>query len=268
MIMDVDHFLQKLAVNSPNRVVVETALSAVANFKDNTAKGIRANRRLSPQGHAEEVQAAARKGPLEFLALTRKQLRDERGNLEKRRANLQIKAPDPANLASAIERMEVRTYVRSMSPGERVTTLLNPDCDDRILEAVLNAPAPLAGVTTFHQNLVRDIMLERKFGPELKIIADEADELEVTSVAVNLAEQELRREAGLQPLEVEKAEAEIQATKKARFTAFANQARQYASELSGRAKAALLEAAASRLPEGQERAALLDKASQLEAGSN
>jgi hypothetical protein len=57
-----------------------------------------------------------------------------------RRAAFTIPAPDPANLAAAMERQEIRAHIRTLKPAERLPFALQSK-DQRIVAAAAAASA-------------------------------------------------------------------------------------------------------------------------------
>jgi hypothetical protein len=68
-----------------------------------------------------------------------------RAEIKSRRDALVVKAVDPTNLAAALERQEIRAWVRSLDLGVRQSVVLATK-DRRILEAMLTAPPELSGI--------------------------------------------------------------------------------------------------------------------------
>jgi hypothetical protein len=152
-----------------------------------TAAGMAAELRDALPGYAAQLEAA--RGPISKLAREAKE----------RRAAIKIKEPDPANLTAAIERMETRTFLRSMEPGERAG-LLASTRDKRILEAALTAPPELSGLTGNLESLakqVEDRYLEMTHGPEAKAVSELEDVVaEATAVAL-VARGKIQSETGM-----------------------------------------------------------------------
>jgi hypothetical protein len=68
-----------------------------------------------------------------------------RAEIKAKRDALVVKAVDPANLAAALERQEIRQWVRSLDIGVRQHVVLGTQ-DRRILEAMLTAPPELSNI--------------------------------------------------------------------------------------------------------------------------
>jgi len=150
-----------------------------------TPNGLNSALRDALPGYAAQLQAA--RAPIDKLA------REAR----ERRAAIRVKQPDPANLAAAIERMEIRTFLREMEPGKR-SALLAGTQDVRLLEAALTAPPELIGVVS--EPLVKQTesrYLEMIHGPEAKAVAELEDVVAEANAAALVARSRLQMETGL-----------------------------------------------------------------------
>jgi hypothetical protein len=80
-----------------------------------------------------------------------------------RRDGLKVKAIDRTDVAGAIERMEIRQFMRGLDIGERRTVAMTTK-DPRLLEAMLSAPPELSGFKESQPQLLADIE-QRYFNP-------------------------------------------------------------------------------------------------------
>lgn len=80
------------------------------------------------------------------LARAKDQIVKARKDVKARRDKLVVKAIDPADIAAALERQEIRSWLRSLDIQER-NTVVNTTADNRVLEAMVTAPAELSGIT-------------------------------------------------------------------------------------------------------------------------
>lgn len=122
-----------------------------------------------------------------------------RRRLGEQRAAIRVKEPDPTNLAAAIERMEIRTFLRGLEPMDR-KTLLETTGDRRILEAAVSAAPELSGLRGIQRETAERVerrLLELTFPAELKAI----DELEAVvaegEAVIQVGRQSLRGDAEL-----------------------------------------------------------------------
>jgi hypothetical protein len=163
----------------------------VTVFRQKAAE-IRSDKRYSAEGHREQVKAAAEIGPVQFFAQLKKQAAGDRAALNARKSEFELKPPNRADLVGAVERQEVRTFLRSLKPHEAMRLALE---DPSMAQAVLHAPRQLSGLPEDIFDRIRDAELERQFGPELEILGRESDELDVLDAAITIAEGRVRVEA-------------------------------------------------------------------------
>jgi hypothetical protein len=79
------------------------------------------------------------------LVRAKQHVAKSRAEIKARRDALVVKSVEPANLAAALERQEIRAWIRSLDPGVRQSTVLSSR-DRRIFEAMLTAPPELSGI--------------------------------------------------------------------------------------------------------------------------
>jgi len=170
-------------------MTVEIAFGAVGNFRNKIGE-IQSNGRLSPRGQAHDIRAAAEK-PQEFFTALKQQSEVDRQKLQKRADHFQLKPPARDDIVAAMDRQEIRQWLRSLKPGEAVKVALS---DPGIAAAIVSAPAALSGLDPASHARVVEFERERQFGKELKILKAEADELDVVDVAVQTAHEQFMRD--------------------------------------------------------------------------
>jgi hypothetical protein len=188
---ELDDFLKRLPASSPHRLTVELAGRAADGFRQKAAD-IRGDKRYSAEGHREQVKAAAEIGPVQFFSQIKKQAAGDRHALNSRKSEFELKPPNRADLVGAVERQEIRTFLRSLKPHEAMRLALE---DPSIAQAALHAPRQLSGLPEDIFDRIRDAELERQFGPELKILGQESEELDLLDAAISIAESRVRVEA-------------------------------------------------------------------------
>lgn len=144
--MDGQIFLSRL----PKHPRAESMSAAITEFakiaNDFTAAKVtlKSNDRLTARGVADTLQDALA-GYAARLQAARKPIDALAVEAKTRRAAMKVKEPDPANLAGVIHRQEIRAWLRSLEPIERVR-VLTATSDLRVLEAALSAPPELSGI--------------------------------------------------------------------------------------------------------------------------
>jgi hypothetical protein len=108
-----------------------------------------------------------------------------RAKLTERRAKLMPLAPDPTNAASAMLRMEARTFLRGIkNPGERLRLLLD---DPSMMEAALEAPNAMSGINDQMRELITTNVIERNHPAALAQIEKAEEAIELVDVAARVA---------------------------------------------------------------------------------
>jgi hypothetical protein len=126
------------------RTAMITALAAGEEFAQHKSRLAR-DGRLTPQGRQEALKAALTNTFGRVLVRAGASVRKARKEITSRRAALTIKPVDPANVSAALERQEIRSWIRQLDLGTRQGVVLSTK-DRRILEALLAAPPELSGI--------------------------------------------------------------------------------------------------------------------------
>jgi hypothetical protein len=161
-----DHPLKATVKNS-----IINALSAAEKFAAKKAE-LERSETLTPRGRHQALLDSLVNQYGKDLVRARAPIAKARKEIESRRSALVIKEADPANLAAALERQEIRTWLRSLDLGQR-QTMLATTTDRRILEAALAAPPELSGIAGNLAHLADQIeerFVEMIHGPEIASI--------------------------------------------------------------------------------------------------
>ena len=122
-----------------------------------------------------------------------------RAELAERRDRLRLKQADQTNVVAALERQEIRTWLRSLDQAQRDKLFLGGGerVTPAIAEAVMTAPPALSGVAPSNINLMKERALEAQFPGEIEALADMERAIEVTERAVNVNTTEILNEMGI-----------------------------------------------------------------------
>jgi hypothetical protein len=120
------------------------ALAASEGFAGHKI-ALASDRRMTPLGQRQALRDALTGNHGKAWARAKAPVTKARKEITARRDALVVKAVDPANLAAALERQEIRAWVRQLDPGVRQSVVLGTK-DRRILEAMLTAPPELSGI--------------------------------------------------------------------------------------------------------------------------
>src|SRR4051794_24496771 len=121
--------------------------------------------------------------------------------IQDRRAAMKIKAVDPSNIAAALERQEIRAYVRGLAPGDRQSLAMTTK-DPRLLEAMVTAPPELSGFTSMKNfaQLIEQIearYFELNYGPEIAAVQALEDVVAEADAAVQVARNSVQSTVGM-----------------------------------------------------------------------
>lgn len=139
--------------------------------------------------------AAARVVPL--VAGARNALERTRRDLQAARASLRLPSPDPSDAAAAIRRMEYRTWLRSLNPGEAALALSDPEAPAEMLMAAAEMPAPMLGLTPAERAQLEADFIERTYPEDLALIADMEEAASVIAGALEIATPSIGEALGL-----------------------------------------------------------------------
>ncbi len=112
--------------------------------------------------------------------------------LEAERASFLPKA-DRSDLFGEMQRQEIRTWLRSLSDGERMRAAMS---DDIIREAVALAPAALSGLDAERHGHVVNALVEARHGERVAKIVYESEVLQTADVAIREAANDLHKASG------------------------------------------------------------------------
>jgi hypothetical protein len=119
------------------------ALAASEQFSGHKV-ALASDGRMTQRGQQEALKEALTNTHGKAWARAKAPVTKSRAEIKARRAALVIKSVDPANFAAAVERQEIRSWVRQLDQGVRGSVVLATR-DKRILEAVVSAPPELSG---------------------------------------------------------------------------------------------------------------------------
>lgn len=174
-------------------------LAAALNGSSTAAEQLAAKRRelasagtLTQTGLARAVRDHAATATVPVLRRAAATVERARGDIEARRSALAVPSPDPSDLAGAILRADIRTVLRSMSAAEAMGHVLAPDADLATVQAALEAPAFVSGLTPALQADLRKRLVDARCGDQIDALEAEAAAVELAGSAVAMAVSDLR----------------------------------------------------------------------------
>ena len=196
-----DEFLKRLAPESAEYKLVQDAFGLSANLKIKL-DAIRLDADLSAEGRAKKAKQEALGHPLGHLKQLHSRVTAMQADTANLRKSLAPPPPDRADTYGELERRELRDFVRSLPPAERLRVVMG---DPVITEAVLLGHAQLSGLSPEQLSTVKDSYVQRVHGERLAGIERREATVAVVKDALATATGEFRREAGLTEAEIEKA---------------------------------------------------------------
>lgn len=151
------------------------------------------DKRFTEDGAKEEFRNHVIRNAVPIFHKGRRALQQAQQQLADMRAKLQPPKPDPADAATAIAKLEIRTWLRSLPQAERDKITGASNLDPQIRAAIVEAPAQMTGVAESHRALILESMLRETHGD----LIDEADELAAAIEAAESAVEGARETARL-----------------------------------------------------------------------
>lgn len=159
--------------------------------------------RFTDAGIDEEIRRMMGDPVSASLPLLRKaqvELAEARAEIEARRAKAAPKGRPAATPQEAVERMELRNFLRAMPDAKRQQLLMGKDCDQRYIDAVLDAPPELSGASGTALMAIRSRIGQRDNGEELTALDDLDDAYRTAERATIEALKDLEAEVGAEEI--------------------------------------------------------------------
>jgi hypothetical protein len=185
------------ALSPAMRSVISECLAASENFVA-MQRALERDGTLTARGQAVALDAELPKVLKAFVRAT-DPIKHAQSEIATRRAAMVIKQPDQANVSAAIERGEIRAYLRGLNPIDW-HSLVETTEDPRILEAMVTAPPVLSGFTADQAPLVdavKERYLQLNFGAEMSALDESAAVIAEASAAAQVARNEIQKASGL-----------------------------------------------------------------------
>lgn len=152
---------------------------------------------LSLRGVAEELRRDLGKHVVPEIRRVQREVNAQRDTLKTERKHMVKPKIDTTDLAAAVMRQEIRTYLRGLDTGERMKVLLNKP-DANLLAAALEAPSALSGLTDEMRAHVEHAFVEANHKPRLAVLEEKQDVLDLVGAAADIATMEIRTYTGLE----------------------------------------------------------------------
>jgi hypothetical protein len=174
------------------RDAMTAALAASEGFSGH-AIALASDGRSTPRGQREKLQESLTQNHGKQWARANASVLKERKAIEAERAELVIKPVDPSNFVAALERQEIRAWVRTLDLGVRQSIVLATK-DRRILESVVSAPPELSGFAgdAAFASKVEDRYIELTYPDKLASIEAKNAVVSEAEASMDIARNELR----------------------------------------------------------------------------
>ncbi|MER9167688.1 hypothetical protein NKI12_09935 [Mesorhizobium australicum] len=181
--------------NEALRQAATACLDVADRYKSRSAI-IKKDVALTDIGRVKALRDEATKNYLPALQAAYKPIADAMAHARKARQAFSIPAPDPSNIAGALERQEIRAMLKTMAPSERLKLLIGKAVDERIADAVLTAPAALSGLED-HFDLVLESAIDRRFGDGVAVVRAAQEIADAAEAAMLVARNDIKSISGV-----------------------------------------------------------------------
>lgn len=182
-ILERSSFMSDVPALKPALTAITRALDVHTKFRTKAAEVAKDPHRTA-LGKQDVLRKFVGENAHEVLRI-RKAVDVMRTKLTERRAKLMPPAPDPTNAASAMLRMEARTFLRGVkNPGERLRLILD---DPSMMAAALEASDAMSGINDQMRELIVTNVIERNHPGALAQIEKAEEAIELVDVAARVA---------------------------------------------------------------------------------
>lgn len=159
--------------------------------------------KFTAEGKAAELADALRQEFSPKLRAAQLPIVNAMQDIDRRTRSLSLPAPDPANIAAALERQEIRAMLRAMPLLER-SQLVFDTKDNRIIEAVLTAPCELSSIPPDRFERLLNIQREKLHGQAVAEIKETQSDVDEARACIEVATGDIQRNSGIEEREFSK----------------------------------------------------------------
>jgi hypothetical protein len=170
---------------------VEALAEKLKSKKDQLAK----SNTLTDVGKVESIRDFAAKEVVPALHRERVDLEGWLTRIADQRQKLAQPEINKMDTVAAMQRQEIRSFLRGLSASERLGLLMgNPDM--QTLAAVLEMPAAMSGLTEDMRQKIQDIQVEKKHPQVIELHTNAKDCIGLADSAIRMTLNEIRRDGG------------------------------------------------------------------------
>lgn len=148
---------------------------------------------LSPNGRAAKVAEFVQKDALQRFATVTKDVRKALRHSDAKLKSFGPAKPDPTDLAGALQRQEIRSYVRSLPQGERYQMAGSTE----FAAAILDGPPVLSGLDPHFYEQLREAHVQALHGPEIQKVEEFRQTVEEANVIAVYVRNMLQEASGM-----------------------------------------------------------------------
>jgi len=175
-----------------------TAIDAPKAMKDRVAQ----IKTLNALGIAQALRGELSRNVVPELRRIRRVAQERRDVVKSQREALAQVKVDATDVVGALQRQEMRTYLRTLDDGERMKLLTDGD-DHRMAQAALEVPAAMSGLNGEMRAQVEEAYVRAKHSAALKALDEMGEALSLLDAAARIAIMEIRTHVGMGDAEFE-----------------------------------------------------------------
>ena len=196
-----DNVTQRVRMGQPHTGSVVACIHRIFDISDRfrvRQSEIEADQKLSTVGRRAALAQLVRTDLMPDLAKATRPVRKALSYAAAQRAGLQDPVRvDPNDAVGEMRRQEIRTFMRSLQPHERMSTANQLIQDDAGAAAILDAPPVLSGLTEHFYGELRNQVAERVNGPKLAELAGVEQDYQQGQAAAGILLNDLVAASGL-----------------------------------------------------------------------
>jgi hypothetical protein len=151
---------------------------------------------FTPEGKRAKLTEALTKQFARDMRDARQPIEAAAKDIERLRGEIKPVPVDRTDVVAAMERAEIRAFIRGLSDKDRIAALLQQP-DPKVLDAVLDAPAALSGVPEQHYAAAKAAREEQLFGAQLAEIDALQAVVDEANAAATIARTDLATVVGM-----------------------------------------------------------------------
>jgi hypothetical protein len=157
---------------------------------------IAANHSLSAIGQRDALAKLAA-AEVRGFATAQRTLAAGRANVREQRRALTPTVSDKTNVAAAMLRAELRTFLRSKNRAEIAAIVADPNVDETILEALFEGSPLVIGLDAGTRDQILSMVVSRRSAPAVEALSEQSDALDVLQAGLQVAGATLATAAGV-----------------------------------------------------------------------